>query len=82
MLGVTGAIMKQAGLATGDSLDVTVELVPSDLASALAADGAKKTAWDKLSYTSRKERARSIVEARRPETRARRLDQVLRDLAG
>ena len=59
-----------------DTEERTVE-VPPDLAAALEADPQARSAWDALSYTSRKERARSVAEAKKPETRERRLRATL-----
>jgi Bacteriocin-protection, YdeI or OmpD-Associated/Domain of unknown function (DUF1905) len=64
-----------------DTAERTVE-VPPDLAAALSADPQAKAAWDALSYTTRKEHARDIAEAKRPETRARRLAATLELLSG
>ena len=85
MLGVTRGIMQQAGVDVGDTLEVVVEndveprdvAVPAELAAAFKRDGALRRAWDALSYTARKEHAASIEGAKRPETRARRVDRVL-----
>jgi hypothetical protein len=51
--------------------------VPDDLAAALAADPAVRAAFDAMSYTHRKEWAAAVADAKRPETRARRIDQAL-----
>lgn len=85
-LGVLKGIIEQLGVAVGDALEVTVELdtdertvdLPSDLAAALTP--AMRKAWDSMSFTTRKEMARSLEEAKRPETRARRLDKAVEDL--
>lgn len=84
-LGVLKAIREAAGLDFGD--EITVELgvdtaprvveVPADLAKALARDKAASAAWEKLSFTNKKEIARALEEAKRPETRARRLAGTL-----
>ena len=50
------------------------------LASALAADPQAKAAFDALSFTHRKEYARAIAEAKREETRDRRVAQTLEKL--
>ena len=72
------------GVDTGDTVDVvlapdaaerTVE-VADDLAEALAATGARE-ACDRLAYSHRKEHVRSVTEARKPETRARRVAAVV-----
>jgi len=74
-----------AGVAAGE--EVTVELeadteertvdVPEDLQAALDADEAARNAFDALSYSHRKEYADWIVEARREDTRRRRVDKTL-----
>jgi uncharacterized protein YdeI (YjbR/CyaY-like superfamily) len=43
----------------------------------LKKDRSLREAWDKLSFTLRKENARSLEEAKQPETRARRLEKTL-----
>ena len=52
----------------------TVEL-PEDVAGALGAAGARD-AFDQLAYSHRKEFVRWIEEAKRPETRQRRIDRT------
>ncbi len=47
--------------------------VPTDLREALAEEAAAKAAFAKLSYTHRREYVEWIGEAKRPETRARRI---------
>jgi hypothetical protein len=54
---------------------------PPELARALRANKTAKAAWDKLSYTRRKEHARAVEEARRPETRARRIERAIAELS-
>jgi uncharacterized protein YdeI (YjbR/CyaY-like superfamily) len=54
--------------------------VPEALASALAKDPAAQAAFDALSFTNRKEYARAVAEAKRPETRDRRVEQTLEKL--
>jgi Bacteriocin-protection, YdeI or OmpD-Associated/Domain of unknown function (DUF1905) len=69
----------------GDTIDVELALddepraveLPEALAAALADDTTAKLAFDALSYTRRKELARGIAEAKRPETRERRLADLL-----
>ena len=73
----------------GDTVTVTMErddepriiTPPADLARALRANKTAQAAWDKLSYTHRKEHARAIEEAKRPETRARRIEKAIAQLA-
>jgi hypothetical protein len=85
LLPVAAVHREAAGVAAGDALVVEVELddqprvvdVPADLASALDADPAARGAWEALAYTHRKEHVRAIEEAKKPETRARRVDKTL-----
>jgi uncharacterized protein YdeI (YjbR/CyaY-like superfamily) len=51
--------------------------VPEALAAALATDAAARATFDALAFTHRKEYARWIVEAKRDETRERRVRQAL-----
>ena len=90
VLGVTKAIMAEAGVAAGDTLRVVVEVddaprevqIPADLAAAFRKNRAAREAWDRLSFTHRKEHARAIEEAKKPETRARRVQKCLDLLTG
>jgi len=80
-LGVLKSIQEAAGVGFGDT--VTVELTldtaprtvepPPDLARALSHDKKMAAAWDKLSFTNKKEMAQSLEGAKKPETRERRL---------
>jgi uncharacterized protein DUF1905/bacteriocin resistance YdeI/OmpD-like protein len=87
-LGVLKSIQEAAGIGAGDEVHVELELdtaprtveVPPDLSAALARDGKAATAWAKLSFTNRKEVARSLEEAKKPETRERRLAAALEGL--
>ena len=78
---VSAEVRRAAGVTAGDELDVGIELddaprtvdVPADLAAALAEAPAAAQAWEKLAYTHQKEWARSVEDAKKPETRARRI---------
>ena len=81
--------MREGGLVPGgayradvvvDTQERTVE-VPDDFAKALKAAGVRK-AFDALSYTHRKEHVRAIEDAKKPETRARRIDSAIAKLQG
>lgn len=63
-----------------DASERTVD-VPDDLAAAIDAAGLRP-AWDAQSYTNRKEFARGVTEAKKPETRMRRIDKVVDALRG
>ncbi|MEO8572441.1 MAG: YdeI/OmpD-associated family protein [Pyrinomonadaceae bacterium] len=85
MLGIPKAFREAAGIKAGDNIVVTLMhdtaertvTIPPDLAKELKKDSALREAWDKLSFTIRKENARDLEEAKRPETRARRLEKTL-----
>jgi Bacteriocin-protection, YdeI or OmpD-Associated/Domain of unknown function (DUF1905) len=47
--------------------------IPADLAAALDVDPAVRAAFDGMSYTHRKEYVNAVLDAKRPETRTRRL---------
>jgi hypothetical protein len=54
--------------------------LPADARAALAKAPAAKARWDSLSYTHRKEFAESIAEAKKPETRERRIAKMIEKL--
>lgn len=88
LLGVLKSIREALGKSAGDSVDVVVELdteertveMPPELAEALSANPAAAEFFDGLAYTYRKEYAHWIAEARRPETRSRRLARAINKL--
>ena len=93
MLGIPKAFREAAGVRAGDNIVITLEkdvdertvTVPPDLAEELKKNKALAAAWDKLSFTIRKENARALEDAKQAETRARRLEktlQMLKDKAG
>ncbi|HXN91606.1 MAG TPA: YdeI/OmpD-associated family protein [Candidatus Sulfotelmatobacter sp.] len=87
-LGVLKAIQQSAGVARGDTVTVDIQLdtaprviePPADLARLLARDKKAASGWEKLSYTDKREMARSLEEAKKPETRERRLAAALEKL--
>jgi Bacteriocin-protection, YdeI or OmpD-Associated/Domain of unknown function (DUF1905) len=90
MLGVTKAIMAEAAAGPGDLLDIVVENdeapreveVPQELSKALKRNPAAAAVWDGVSFSHRREYVGYIVEAKREETRARRVEKTIRELAG
>lgn len=54
--------------------------IPPDLRKELKANAAARSAFAKLSYSDQKELVRSLEEPKKPETRRRRLDQMLSTL--
>ena len=87
-LGVLKSIQEAAGVKRGDTVTVGLELdtaprvveMPADLRKAIAGDKKAQAAWDKLSFTNKKEMARSLEEAKKPETRQRRLAAAVKSL--
>ncbi|HEY8816311.1 MAG TPA: YdeI/OmpD-associated family protein [Candidatus Dormibacteraeota bacterium] len=87
-LGVLKSIQEAAGVGAGESISIDIELdtaprtveMPPDLANKIAHDKKAIAAWDALSFTNKKEMARSLEEAKRPETRERRLAQAVESL--
>ena len=54
---------------------------PPDLKKAMKTNQAAQAAWDRYSYTHRKEFVQWITGAKKPETRARRLEKSVSMLA-
>ena len=85
LLGLNRAVREAAGVEAGDEVDVAIELetaprevdIPEALAAALTTDPAAHAAFEKLAFTHRKEFARWVDEAKREETRARRVAKAL-----
>src|SRR4051794_460053 len=79
---------ERAGPAARDAVDVAIELdtaprevdVPDALATAVAADPGAKATFEGLSFTHRKEYARWVADAKREETRERRVAQAVQML--
>ena len=71
-----------AGVVEGEPVEVTLTLdtdprtvdAPADLRAALAAAGAWER-WQKLAYTHQREHVEAIEDAKKPETRARRIEK-------
>ena len=78
---VNRKVKAATGVDAGDRVRVAMEVdtaprrvtVPADLKAALAADADARAAFDKLSFTHKREYVEWVEEAKRPETRARRV---------
>ncbi|MEU4393291.1 YdeI/OmpD-associated family protein [Kribbella sp. NPDC023855] len=87
-LGILKQIRGELGKGPGDPVTVTVERdtaartveVPADLAEALEAAGVKD-AFDALSFSHRREHVQAIEDAKKPETRARRIAKAVEMVA-
>jgi len=93
---VSGAFMiplsaehrKKSGLAGGDEVAVILEIdneprtveVPDDLAKALATSSSAAKSFDELSPSKKKWLVKAIVDAKKPETRTRRIAKSIADL--
>jgi uncharacterized protein YdeI (YjbR/CyaY-like superfamily) len=74
-----------AGVKAGVTVEITLELdtdprvveVPADLADALAAAPGAREAFDRVSYSIRKEFVRQVESAKALETRARRIQKIV-----
>lgn len=88
LIGLSKAVRAELGVEIGDAVEATVDLdvveraveVPGDLAAALDAAPGARSAFDALPFTRRKELARGVAEAKRPETRDRRIAAALAEL--
>ncbi|NUR96680.1 MAG: DUF1905 domain-containing protein [Kribbellaceae bacterium] len=83
-LGILKSIRAELGKGDGDPVTVTVERdagertvdVPDDLAAALAEAGVR-AAFDGMSYSHRREHVNAINDAKKPETRRRRIAKAV-----
>jgi hypothetical protein len=88
LLGLNRAVRESAGVEVGNTVEVEIELdtarreveVPEALAGALASDRGASAAFGTLAFTHRKEYARWIADAKREETRDRRVTKALQML--
>jgi hypothetical protein len=77
-----------AGLSGGETLEVRLDLdaekrevkPPHDFVKALKANPPAWERWRELSYTHQREHVEAIETARRPETRARRIEGTIRTI--
>jgi hypothetical protein len=88
-LGVHKATLEKGGFSAGQRLHVIIEAdlapreveVPRDFAKALKGAPKARKIFDAFAYTHRKEYVRWIEEAKKPETRARRIEQAIEKLS-
>ncbi len=88
MVGVSAEVRERADVAGGDEVDVDVELdteprevaVPPDFAEALAQDPDAKKFFEGLTYSNKRRFVFSIVDAKTPETRQRRIEKSVASL--
>ncbi len=89
LIGVAKAHREAAGMVVGSTVTVSVALdatagfvdVPGDVAAALDAAGVR-AAFDARTVSQRRQHVRLIDQAKRPETRARRIGALIEELGG
>jgi antitoxin component of MazEF toxin-antitoxin module len=91
VLGVHKANVEALGLAIGDDVEVTMapdteprgdDVAPELLAEALRRDRDAAATWERLAPSHRREYVGYIREARKEETRVRRVRRTIEELAG
>jgi hypothetical protein len=85
-LGLHKAMLAAAGATPGDTVTITIELdieplptdvLPDDLAAALARDETAAAAWAALRPSHKREHVKWILEAKKPATRAARVSKAI-----
>lgn len=88
---IVGRVLRVPGdIRVGDTLDVAMEddgeprvvEVPADLVAALDAREGMREAFERLSYSHQRELVLYVDDAKRADTRARRVQQVIDDYLG
>lgn len=88
LIGMSKATRAELGVEIGQQLAVSITLddaprevaVPAELAKALAGDAAAQAGFDALPFTARKDYAVWVDSAKRPQTRAARVEESLQRL--
>ncbi|MCA0252815.1 MAG: YdeI/OmpD-associated family protein [Actinobacteria bacterium] len=88
LLGLSKAARAELGVEIGEAVHAIIELdtdertveLPDDFAAALAARPGARAAFDALPPSHRREHVRAIDEAKRPETRLRRIEAAVAKL--
>ena len=89
-LGVHKATLAEAGVRAPARVKVTIELddeplptdtVPDDLAQALKRSASASAAWKVLRPSAKREAVKSVISAKKPETRASRIEKVIASLS-
>lgn len=89
LLGLSAEVRQNTGVSAGDTVDVDLELdtapreveVPDDLARALDASPAARAAFDALNYSNKRRLVMAVDAAKAADTRTRRIDKTVADLA-
>ena len=86
---VNREMREAAGVRGGETVPVTMErdteartvTPPTDFARALKTNEKARSLWEKLSYTHKREHVEHIEDAKKPETRQRRIERAVERLA-
>jgi Bacteriocin-protection, YdeI or OmpD-Associated/Domain of unknown function (DUF1905) len=86
--GIWKAELEKHGLRDGKKLEVTLEPdteprkvePPKELAAVLKKNAAARAGWEAMSFTHQREWAQAIADAKKPETREKRIAQATRAL--
>ena len=89
LIPLSAEVREKAGVAAGDDVDVDivpdtaprVVAIPDDLAAALRRQPAARQAFDRLSYSGQQRYVLSVDQAKTFETRQRRVDKAVTELA-
>jgi bifunctional DNA-binding transcriptional regulator/antitoxin component of YhaV-PrlF toxin-antitoxin module len=89
LIPISAEVRDRAGVAAGDEVDVDivpdtaprVVAVPDDLAAALSRQPTARQAFEGLSYSGQQRYVLSVQQAKTPETRRRRIDKAVSELA-
>jgi hypothetical protein len=90
ILGISAANRAGSGIAEGDEVEVDLALdaeprvvtEPPDLTAALAGDPTARAAYDRLSYSHKRQHVLAIEGAKTPQTRVRRIAKAIATLRG
>lgn len=90
MIGFSRAVRADLGVEIDQEVEAVIRLdaaerevdIPPALAAALDADPALRAAFDALSYSVRKEHARTVADAKQDATRDRRVEKIVAALRG
>jgi hypothetical protein len=85
VLGILKEIRQKTGKNIGDEVEIVIEPdteprvvdIPADLGLALRKDAKARAAFQKMAYSHQREYVQYINEAKKPETRARRVAQLI-----
>lgn len=85
IMGIWKAVRERLELVDGQTIEVTLEAdaaprivePPKELATALKKNADARAGWEKMSFTHKREWAEAIADAKKPETREKRIAQAI-----